>query len=318
MAVEGEVETGSPGAAAPESMSRVRSAMLRLLDLGDVHAESHSSTIDGTRIHHLEAGQGEPLVLIHGAGGGAANWFRVMAPLARHFRVIAPDLPGFGLSGSIDPVAPLSESIAALLDAWMERTGIGRARVVGTSFGGLLGLRLALREPERVERLGLIAPAGLGREMSPWVRTLSLPFIGRWVLRPSRRGTAWVFERLITSNRRWINPGTERALVDYLLRSGEAGDIRAMARAYRLFCSPGGQRECLSQAELASLVPPVLIVWGEDDAFFPSDHGLRAASRIPDATFHSIPAIGHSPNWEAPQVTLGLLLSFLTDGAAKA
>lgn len=289
-----------------------------LLDIGEVRAESVWTDLGGRRIHHLEAGSGEPLVLIHGAGGGAANWFRIMAPLARRYQVLAPDVPGFGMSDPVDPEAPLGVCIADHLRSWMDRVGIARCDLVGTSFGGLVAARLALRAPGRVRRLALIASAGLGREMNPLVRLLSLPLLGRWILRPTPRGTRLVFRLLLTSERRSITPELERAMIEYLLRSDEAGDPAVMARAYRLFCSPVGQRERLAVSELASLEMPILLVWGERDVFFPCSQARRAAAAIPGARLSLLPRVGHSPNWEAPTALLNTLLPFLSAESALA
>src|SRR5687767_3337635 len=71
----------------------VTKAMQRLLELGGIEPLSRRCTVDGVTLHYLEAGSGEPLVLLHGAGGGAANWYRMMGPLAERYRVIAVDLP---------------------------------------------------------------------------------------------------------------------------------------------------------------------------------------------------------------------------------
>lgn len=285
--------------------------MRRLLDSAGVRATSRFANVEGRRVHFIEAGRGEPLVLLHGAGGGAANWFRVLPELAESFRVIAPDLPGFGLSDPIDPRPPLGHCIAVHLSGWLDRLGLERCRVAGTSFGGLVAARIASRDPERVDRLVLIASAGLGREMTRWVRALGLPFIGRWALRPTRRGSRWAFRKLMTSDRSRIDPSLEDALVDYLHCSDLAGDTRTMARAYRMFCSPRGQREVLSRAELAALHAPTLLVSGERDVFFPSRHARAAAASIPQAHAHILDGVGHSPNWEAPDELLDVMLPFL-------
>src|SRR5687768_3370781 len=95
-------EKGGRGAEKHRGRSAfVDSAMRRLLELGGVDAQSRFVTVDDVTLHYLETGSGEPLLMIHGAGGGAANWYRLMAPLSERFRIIAVDLPGFGHSDSI-------------------------------------------------------------------------------------------------------------------------------------------------------------------------------------------------------------------------
>src|SRR5690606_6221438 len=142
-----------------------------------------------------------------------------------------------------------------------------RCTLVGTSFGGLVALRLAQREAMRVDRLVLLDSVGLGREMPALVKLACVPIVGPALLRPSRRGTRWLLDRLLTSRR--LPPEHADALVDYLWWSARAGDPRVLALAMREFCDLGGQREVLSDAELRALHQPTLILWGAADRFLP-------------------------------------------------
>ncbi|MBI4409667.1 MAG: alpha/beta fold hydrolase [Gemmatimonadetes bacterium] len=303
---------GDAAAAAPPggTTSPVAAAMRRLLALGGVEAKSRFAYVAGARLHYLEAGAGEPLVLLQGASGGAANWYRVLGPLAAHFRVLALDLPGFGLSDPLNVEAPLGAGGAEVVSAWLGAAAIERCALVGTSLGGLLALRLAQREPGRVRRLVLLDAVGLGRELPLLVRCAGLPGLGRLLLRPTRSGTAWLFRRLLTSDRSRLDAAHQAALIDYLWSSARAGDARGMARAVRRFADPGGQREVLTDAELEALRVPVLVVWGERDRFVPLAHALRAAARIPGAELRILAGVGHSPNWEAPEAFLAAALAF--------
>src|SRR6185437_11167803 len=107
------------------------------------------------------------------------NWFRVMAPLAARFRVLAPDLPGFALSGEIALEPPLGLRVADTIARWLDALSLPPADIVGTSFGGLVALRLAQRVPARVRRLALLAPAGLGADVPPLLRLAALPITPR-------------------------------------------------------------------------------------------------------------------------------------------
>lgn len=285
--------------------------MERLLELGGVRAESRFVEVAGARLHYLESGSGPAVVLLQGAGGGAANWFLVMERLAERFRVLALDVPGFGLSEPIVPEAPLGAHMAGVVQGWLRAVGVERCDVVGTSFGGLVAARLAQRAPEMVRRLVLLDAAGLGRELPFLVRLAGTTLLGGWLLRPGRFGTAWTFRHLLTSDRREMSATVQAALVDYLWCSAVAGDPVTLARAFRLFCDLSGQREVLGDAELRALGLPVLVAWGERDDFLPAAHGRRAAARMPAAALHLIPAVGHSPNWEAPESLCDILLPFL-------
>jgi pimeloyl-ACP methyl ester carboxylesterase len=274
-------------------------------------ATSHFRETRGGALHHLEAGSGDVVVLLHGGGGGAANWFRLIGPLAASQRVLAPDLPGFGLSPLRHAAGALGTAAADLLGGWLDELGVRNAAVVGTSFGGLAALRLAQRRPDIVTRLGVIDSVGLGRQATWLLRAATLPILGPVALRPSRRGTALLFRALLTSNRRNLTSAQQHALVDYLWRSGEAADARAFATTIRRFASLRGQREVLAPEELRAISVPVAIVWGRRDRFLPASHALDAARLMPRATCTIIEGAGHSPNWEAPQPVLAALRQLL-------
>lgn len=287
-------------------------AMNGVLAAAGLTAASRWADVDGVALHYLELGGGPPVVLLHGAGGGAANWFGVMGRLAQRFRVLAPDLPGFGLSARIEPRAELGRQIAELVDAWVSGLGVRRFDLVGTSFGGLVALRLAQRRPDVVGRLVLIDSAGLGREMPMVVRWAGLRVLGPLLLRPSRWGTRWLLRRLMTSGQP-LDPSFEPVLLEYLYRSARAGDPALLARAFRLFTGARGQREVLDDGELAALHAPTLVVWGRRDAFFPPSHAERAAAGIPRAKLCWIEGAGHSPNWEAPGAVGDAIVDFLSE-----
>lgn len=296
-------------------------AMDGLLALEGVRARSAFRPAGGgdpaDRIHYLDAGKGRPVVLVHGGDGGGANWFRVMGPLSDRFRVLAPDLPGFGLSSWLEPERPLGRTGADWLAAWLDGLGVDTFDIVGTSMGGLFAFRLAQRWPERVGRLVLLSSAGLGRWV-PWVVRLATVPGGRLALHPKRAGTQWLFERYLTSNRAQLDGARQAALLEYLYRSERIGEVGHMARALRAFCGLRGQREVVTGGELKRLGTPTLVVWGGRDRFFPVRHGKRAAAGLPAGRFVLIPEAGHSPNWETPGAFMAALLPFLerSDGAA--
>ncbi|MBX6362352.1 MAG: alpha/beta fold hydrolase [Gemmatimonadetes bacterium] len=272
--------------------------------------------VDGARVHLLEAGSGRPLLLLHGGGGGGANWFRVLGPLARHARVLAPDLPGFGLSDPGPVERPIGRRAAAVVARMLDELGLREADVVGTSFGGLVALRLAQLRPAHVRRLVLLDAAGLGRELPLVVRLAGLPLAGAALVRPGRTGTRWVFRHLATSDASRIPPDQCRALLEYLYASGRAAGARRLARGVRSFTGRHGQAEVLTDAELAGIRSPTLVIWGARDRFFPVAHGRRAAALIPRALLAVLARAGHSPNWEDPDGFLRLVLPFLGEPAS--
>jgi pimeloyl-ACP methyl ester carboxylesterase len=277
----------------------VAEAMRRLLVCGGSAARSVTTTLRGRPLHHLEEGShGRVIVLLHGGTGGGANWFRLLPRLAVEHRVLAPDLPGFGLSAPHEPRAPIGRQAAELLDEWLHTVGVTEALVVGTSFGGLAAVRLAQLTRARVSHLLLLNSAGLGRRIHPLVRLAALPGLTRLATRPSRRGTALLFRTLLTTDRSELTAAQITALLHYLDASARAAGTAYLARTLRLFVGPRGQREVVSAAELAALDRPVTVAWGERDPFLPLEPSIRAGALLPNVRFIAIPDAGHSPNWE--------------------
>jgi pimeloyl-ACP methyl ester carboxylesterase len=137
-------------------------------EVGRVNAavEAQTVEIDGLSIRYLAAGEGPPLVLLHGAGDNSLDWRWVLPALARKHRVYAPDLPG-----SPDSARPAADYSPAFFErfvaSYVDALGIGRATFVGNSLGGLVAFRLALSEPTRVTALVLVDSAGLGSAVNP-------------------------------------------------------------------------------------------------------------------------------------------------------
>src|SRR3954468_6385082 len=134
--------------------------------------------VQGVSTYVVDAGEGPPVLLVHGYGDTADGWRRVVPGLLERHRVIAVDVPPFGRSGA--PGAPrLIDFYKPFFPELLERLEIERATVIGHSLGGAISLHLTLERPELVERLGLVAPAGLGKA-PPW-----------WWYALAGYGTAW-------------------------------------------------------------------------------------------------------------------------------
>src|SRR5215216_4177380 len=122
--------------------------------------------VAGVSTYVVDAGEGPPVLLVHGYGDTADGWRRVVPGLLRDHRVIALDVPPFGRSDEVRRPA-LIEFYKDWFPAFFEQMGLERATVIGHSLGGAISLHLSLARPDMVERLGLIAPAGLGKS-PPW------------------------------------------------------------------------------------------------------------------------------------------------------
>ncbi|MFF8897028.1 alpha/beta fold hydrolase [Streptomyces lydicus] len=213
-----------------------------------------------------------PVVLLHGAGANATMWQDDITTWARHFRTYALDLVGEpGLSAPSRP--PLaSDAPARWLDDVLDALGIARAAFVGTSLGGWLALDYATRRPERVDRLALLCPGGVGRQKLGWLfRALLLRPLGAWGVRRSA-GTVAGLDR-----------PEHRAVLDQLVLTF----AQFKPRTERLPVFPDDV--------LRRLTMPVQVTVGGRDALFDSaDTARRLARCVPHATVHVLPEAGHA------------------------
>src|SRR5919202_4571591 len=159
----------------------------------NVTVEKQEVEIDSLPIRYLIAGEGPPMVLLHGAGDNALDWKWVMPDLEATHQVYAPDLPG-----SPDSARPAADYSPAFFErfiaAFADALDIGRATFVGNSLGGLIALRLALSAPARVRALVLIDSAGLGRAVNPAFTSVNVTGLGEAAI-PLWRTPAGAYQR---------------------------------------------------------------------------------------------------------------------------
>jgi pimeloyl-ACP methyl ester carboxylesterase len=278
----------------------------------NVAVEEHKVEIDGLTIRYLAAGEGPPMVLLHGAGDNALDWRWVMPSLAATHRVYAPDLPGS--PDSARPAADYSPAffgrfVAGFLDA----LGIERAAMVGNSLGGLVALRVALSEPARVRALVLVDGAGLGREVNPAFTSVNVPGLGEaampfWRTPIGAHQRAWGRTALLFAHPPRSVPREWLAEQRRLARS--PGYLEAHLSVLRALVRPLGQREVLVD-RLSLLEMPTLVVWGERDRVFPESHAREAAGSLREGSLAVIPGCGHMPHVECPERFLAALDGFL-------
>ena len=130
------------------------------------------------RIHYMEAGMGEPLLLIHTVGQSLYTWRGVFNLLSARYRVIAIDLPGFGYSDRPENFSFSVEDYAEVIARFMDAKGIESAHIAAFSLGGAYAVSFALRHPERMGRLALLSPGGITPEMPLTIRMIDSPLFG--------------------------------------------------------------------------------------------------------------------------------------------
>lgn len=254
----------------------------------------------------LETGDGQPLVLVHGSGMSASTW----APLMPHlgsYRLIAFDLPGFGLSDPFDYSGrPLREHAVAQLTSLLDALGLDRVPVVGTSLGGMWALSMAVARPDRITALaslGVPAVALPGMHGDLAFTALSTPGLRQLLARIGPPNVA-ITRRALASGA--IGPrAAERAPEGFfeVVHEGmrQPGYRTAMLSHMWLAMRFGRPRpeNFFSDAELQRIAAPVLTIWGEEDPYGGPDIGRRAAQVIRDARLEVIPG-RHAPFLDDP------------------
>jgi pimeloyl-ACP methyl ester carboxylesterase len=262
--------------------------------------------VKGARMRYLVAGQGPPLVLVHGLGGSAANWCELVPLLASRRRLIVPDLPGHGGSEPLPAVAGLgafADRVAAV--AAQERAL--PAPVVGHSLGGLVVLHLALRHPAAVTRMVLAASAGLstGTRFQQSLLSISMTVRpGRLVARHARRVIRSPRLRRATFGRYYVADPvglTDAAVQGFLAGHLLHTDIATAWRALRT----DDPRE-----QLQSIRCPALVLWGSLDAQLPLNDAFEYTRRL-RARLRVIPECGHLLIGERPDACADAILSFV-------
>jgi 2-hydroxymuconate-semialdehyde hydrolase len=267
---------------------------------------SRTVDVDGAAVHVLEGGEGPPVLLLHGSGPGTTGsgaWAATVEALGASWHFVAPDHAGFGRT----PLPPGSRGgqrhWTDRAGALMEALGFDSYAVVGHSMGGAVALALAAARPNQVERVVAVSSMGApGAPLSPDLDAL-------WAAPPGRDGAADMLSRLL------LDP----ALVTDAAVSARAEAMRAGAAAFASLFPPPRQRWAddlaLSEADLAALRAPVLLINGAQDRVTPlRETALPLLDLVPDVRLHVLGRCGHVPALEHPEAFRRLLADFLSAG----
>ncbi len=244
------------------------------------------------------------VLLVHGLGDEADTWRHVIPDLAQHYRVLAPDLPGFGRS---EPLAgrysldALASTQLELLDA----VGVSQAVIAGHSLGAMLCHLLALRHPERVVGLALISGGlcSLRRKVDLQSLLFLIPGVGEWLYNRLRQDPHAAYASLepFYHDLGQLAP-EERAFLFQRVNQRVWSDRqrRAFFSTLRSIAGTAGQFAALS-SQVAGLAVPTVICWGEADRVNPVDNARALVQAQPAARLVTVPNAGHNLQQEAPQ-----------------
>ncbi len=234
-------------------------------------AELQRITIHGHERAFVKMGQGPALLLLHGLGCDHTTWIPVIRDLARHYTVIAPDLLGHGVSAK--PRADYSVGgYANGMRDLLTMLNIDKVTVVGHSFGGGIAMQFAYQFPERTERMILVAPGGLGPEVSPFIRAVTLPgfhqVMGVATLPGLRHaGQGRPAGALAVRRHRRARPRTRSPRSSSPSRTRNAR--AAIRHVVRAVVDMKGQIVTMVDRAYLTQAMPMLVVWGTDDVGHP-------------------------------------------------
>lgn len=279
---------------------------------------AHRVVAAGVDTFYLEAGAGPTVVVLHGLGATNASMLPTLWALAGRYRVLAPDLPGFGDSEkpnqTYDPAF-----FATWLVAFLDQLDVDRAHLIGNSMGGRIAIETALVAPDRVGRLGLLAPSLAFRKfrqavpivkfLSPEMGALPLP-----VLRPHIQGGL----RLLFARPDRLRAAWHDAAVDEFLRVFRTprGRVSLFSAARQIYLErPFGRRGFWPRLE--KLETPSLFIWGDRDRLVPAGFAPHVETAVPHARSVVLRDCGHVPQFEHPATTHRLVAEFFEQASER-
>jgi pimeloyl-ACP methyl ester carboxylesterase len=256
----------------------------------------------GLETNYLEAGAGEPVILIHGSGPGVtayANWRLSIPVLAQKYRVLAPDIAGFGYTERKEgQVYDLDFWVRHLVE-WMDAVGIRQAKFVGNSFGGALTLALTARHPERVERFVLMGAAGVKFELTPGLDAV------------------WGYEPSVENMRELVKSFAYDTsfITDDLIKSRYEASVRpGYHESYaKIFAAPRARMidaMATPEAEVRKIRQRALVIHGRDDRIVPLSNSYKLHQLIEQSDLHVFGQCGHWTQIEKKDQFVKLVMDF--------
>lgn len=269
-------------------------------------------TIHGHRRAFVKAGSGPALLLLHGLGCDHTTWLPVIQALSRRYTVIAPDLLGHGKSDK--PRADYSVGgYANGMRDLLTVLGIDRVTVVGHSFGGGVAMQFGYQFPERTERMILVAPGGIGRDVTPVIRAISLPGFQTAVGIATLPGLRHVVKAGLHTLSHSGLPHA-RDLDEVAVIFDQLGDRRARAaitHVVRAVVDWRGQVVTMADRAYLTNAMPMCVIWGSDDVVIPVRHAGLVAEMAPAATVEVVANAGHFPHKDHPQRFVKIVNDFI-------
>jgi pimeloyl-ACP methyl ester carboxylesterase len=265
--------------------------------------EPHTIDARGIATSYLEAGSGDPVIMLHGSGPGVsalANWRHNIPALSHRFHVLAPDIVGFGTSERPDDIIYSLRTWTDHIWAFLDAHGIEKTAVVGNSLGGRIALQLATDRPDRITKMVLMGTPGVGMTLTEGLAALRAYEPSHDAMRDLLRGYFAVDPTMITD---------ELVAIRY-----EASIAGGAYEAYRaMFFDPRhtGSQLGISEDEARAIATPTLLVHGREDKVVPAQVSFTMLGLLPNADLHVFSGCGHWTQIERADEFSALVTDYL-------
>lgn len=259
-------------------------------------ADSSYMTVDNTQVHYCDSGgDGQVIVALHGICDALQTWDEWTEAMKGRYRIVRPDLPGFGLTGPAADGDYSKEAYVAFLEDFLRKLKIEKCILIGNSLGGAIAWNYALSYPERIERLILVDPAGYPLTLPGPLKIVSTPVlrqISKWiapkfifrlsvkqVFGDSSKITDDIVDRFYELN---LRPGNRQALMDIVAAISQLNDDPGFSRRIR------------------NIAVPTLLLWGKEDRWIPVSQAQQWQADVKDLKAIIYEGVGHVPQMEIP------------------
>jgi pimeloyl-ACP methyl ester carboxylesterase len=268
-----------------------------------IAAEPRTIDAGGIETNYLEAGSGEPVIMLHGSGPGVsalANWQHNIPTLAQRFRVLAPDIVGFGATERPDDIIYSLRTWTDHVWAFLDAHDIATTAIVGNSLGGRIALQMATDRPDRITKMVLMGAPGVGMTLTEGLAALRAYEPSHVAMRDLLRNYFAVDPAMITD---------ELVEIRY-----QASIANGAYEAYRtMFFEPrhAGSELGISEDEVRAITTPALLIHGREDKVVPMQVSVTMLRLLPNADLHVFSACGHWTQIERADEFSALVTDYL-------
>ena len=254
------------------------------------------------RIHYLEAGVGEPLLLIHSVGQSLFTWRNVFAELSDNYRVIAIDLPGHGYSSRPDSFSYTADDIAYVINSFLDVLNVKSAHMIGFSLGAMYMMRFLSLYPRRAANCIAISPGGVTEQMPKLIHQMQTPLVATFA---RNLYTASNVRDMLTEC--FADP----ALVDdHVVRQYYEPISDGLAREALMYALRNFDMEAIAEG-LLPVEHEVLVLWGKNDSWHPPAGSVYFQSLLRAGRYYLVRNAGHLLQEEAPVKLLEIVYSYI-------